>query len=808
MFKFVQCRSVLRSLLAAAFLVPSAYGLDWQEAITGNALQANAEPRGEGKYPWQLALPVSEGESLPYRCEPAFGALRFWDPLDVGELPDGSVRMYVVERRGTVQLVERAGLAWNKRTLLDIQPRVVLTANQAEEGLLGIAFHPEFADDDSSHRGEFFVAYVGRRDGKPANRVSRFHMKTGSLEEADVDSEEILIDQPDQRQSHNGGCLAFGPDGMLYVSLGDDNLPFPNPHPQRIDRDLFSGILRLDVDCRGGSVSHPPPRQPATGRTAGYFIPQDNPFVGRAGVLEEFFALGFRNPWRMSFDRATGNLYVADVGERRREEINVVPSGANCQWDYREGTLDRKDFSDAVPDKPQPLLGVETPPLYEYTREGANRCVVGGHVYRGRRLPQLAGRFVFADQSGRVFALALSSDGKRAEDCRLIAIDRSGGIGVASLGQDSAGELYLATIGDLASETGQILRLRATSFGAMSRMPSRLSETGLLADWQDVKVRPELVPFEVLVPFWSDGARKSRWIAVPRGKRIAPTNDGRFEFPAGTTFVKHFYIAVDERDPPVWRQLETRILICGREGEVFGACYRWSPDAQTAEIVTTSEKEELQITRSDGSMDPQTWEYPGRFECGMCHNSASGGVLGFTPAQLDCLEIGPDGSARSQRDRLVQAGVVPRSTEPGETTPLAGALCRPDDESAPLEQRVRSYLAVNCAVCHNPNRSIAAIDVRMERPLAEQGIVDGVAHHHKALGPAIRIVSPGRVDRSMLALRLSSLDPSLRMPPLGSRVVDRRAVALVEEWIQSLPRPSGPEIVEEEIAEPRDDFRR
>lgn len=747
---------------------------------------------------WEDAIPKSAGAFLPLACEPAFGSLKFWDPLYVTQLPDGSGRMVVVERRGTIQLLSRQGSSWTKTLFADLQDRVVLTPDQAEQGLLGLAFHPKFGVADSPHSNDLFMFYVGRTEASTTNRLSRFRTIPGRLDRVDLTTEEVLIDQPDIRQSHNAGCTIFGPDGMLYVAVGDDDPGETNPHAQRIDRDLFSGILRLDVDCQGGEVSHAPPRQPNTGKTAGYMIPNDNPFVGRPGVLEEFYALGLRNPWRMSFDSVTNRLYVSDPGDRRREEINCVDAGSNCQWDLKEGSLERSHHGDGSEPHDAEPLGVPTPPLFEYTRDAARRCVIGGYVYRGSKFPELVGKFVYADQSQRIYALDLEDDGRWAGANHWLAAINEIGVGISSLGEDAEGELYVATIRELATETGCIYRLRRPAVHELNELPPTLAATGLFADWQTLKPAKGLVPFEVRVPFWSDGAQKRRWIALRPGAEVTLASRDKLQFPPGTVFVKHFDIAMDERTPDVRRRLETRVLVCDESGETFGATYRWSVDGRRADIVNQNQTEDLSIIELSGVSTTQTWQYPGRFECNMCHNSASEGVLGYTLRQLDCDVPCENGAREPQIPRLVSANALPIGS-----TNVAAKLTEPklaaaDDRRASIEDRVRSYLDVNCSMCHNPNRRFAAFDARIVRPLAEQGLIDGASYYHRELGTEVRIISPGDVDRSMLHLRVTSQDLDIRMPPVGSLTIDPKAVSLFSEYILSLA-PSTPN-VEEPVA--------
>jgi uncharacterized repeat protein (TIGR03806 family) len=544
----------------------------------------------------------------------------------------------------------------------------------------------------------------------------------------------------------------------------------------------------LDVDCRGGEVSHVPRRRPTTAKTAGYFIPNDNPFVGRENALEEFYAIGLRNPWRMSFDRQTGQLYVTDPGDRRREEINLVRSGSNCGWNYAEGSLARRDFLAQAPKRPKTYLGVQTMPLFEYSRDAAHRCVIGGHVYRGSAFPELVGKYVYADQSGRVYALELTENGQRAGKNTLIAVLPEPGIGISSLGEDAAGELYFCAIGELATETGQVYRLRQTDSHERSQLPETLADTGLFQDWQRLKPKAGVAPYEVNMAFWSDGAEKRRWIAVPEGRQVRLGGNASLKFPVGTVFVKHFELPTDASNPKKTRPLETRVLVCDDRDQAFGVTYRWSKDGASTRQVVETETEEIEVSRADGRTKRQTWIYPGRMSCAMCHNEASGYVLGFNLKQIHREVTCPDGSTANQVEWLRRQDVLS-----GEVCTVAPEqiprLVSPTDQTATLTDRVRSYLDVNCAVCHNPKTRFAAFDARLERDPNEQGIVDGMSYHHATMGTEVRIVKPGDAGMSALLLRVGSADPVLRMPPLGSTVVDRQAEQLIRAWIESLAKP-------------------
>ncbi|HEY2881793.1 MAG TPA: PQQ-dependent sugar dehydrogenase, partial [Pirellulales bacterium] len=731
-------------------------------------------------------LPPSLGANTPLTCENAFPNLRFVDPTFVTAMPDGSGRMAVIERAGRIVTFNSKWNAQAKTVLLDITDRTMQLPDGAEDGLFCVAFHPEFTKAGSPHRGEFFVHYTANVKGQRFNRLSKFHLPEGS-ETADAQSEVVLIDTVDMHQSHNGGSVLFGPDGFLYLTLGDDGYPQPNPHAQHIDGDLFSGILRLDVDCRGGEVSHPPPRQPNKGHTDHYYIPNDNPFVGLPNALEEFYAIGMRNPWRATFDWKTGTLWASDVGDRRREEINNIAKGSNCQWAYMEGTIPTLSFNPRATGKPDPYLGVETPPVWEYEHDALNRCVIGGYVYHGSQFPELAGKYVYADQSGRVYALMVDEQNHAVEN-KLIAVVDEPGLGISSFGEDSDGELYFCLIKELRQRSGEIQHLVRSEMAASQQLPAKLSETGLFADLKTLRPAAGFVPYEIIQPLWSDRAVKRRWIGLPAGEQISGELTGTWTYPAGTVFIKQFDLPLDEREPAnsaKVRRLETRIVVRSERGGVYAATYRWNDEQTDATLVDQQSTEEIQYVDAHGETKTQKWLYPGRFECLACHNEQANYVLGFNVKQLN-RDITVDRRVGNQMLRFSDAGLFATACTERmlNATPHLAAL---DDESATPQKRIRSYLDANCAQCHRPGHFFGAWDARFDTPIEAQGIVEGrsVMHHGEAADP--QIVRPGDPANSFLLKRMVSTEPFMKMPPLARNVVDPKATALIEQWIRSLP---------------------
>lgn len=329
-------------------------------------------------------------------------------PVGLAHAGDGSGRLFVVEKVGRIRVVQDGALV--AAPFLDIVDRV--GSSQNEQGLLGLAFHPKYAEN-----GFFFVNYTDRQGDTV---VSRFSV-SGDAARAEPDSEAVLlrIDQP--AGNHNGGHLAFGPDGRLYVGTGDGGGAGDRYGNGQNGQTLLGAMLRLGVD--GGSP---------------YTVPADNPFVGDPNVRDEIWALGLRNPWRYSFDRLTGDLYIADVGQNQYEEINVqragTPGGQNYGWPIMEGLH-------CFPEDRSCERAGLTVPVWEYDH-GQGCSVTGGYVYRGEEFPILQGLYLVGDYcSGRIWGLA--SRGGTGADGWVAALLAQADVRLSSFGEDERGELYL-----------------------------------------------------------------------------------------------------------------------------------------------------------------------------------------------------------------------------------------------------------------------------------------------------------------------------------------------------------------------------
>lgn len=333
----------------------------------------------------------------------AFPKLEFVQPVDLQAPRDGSKRLFVVEQAGVIKVFANRADVASAATFLDIRDRLI---SGGEMGLLGLAFPADFG-----RSGLFYVNYTA--DNPLRTVVSRFKSAGGV---ADPASEEVLLTVPQPYRNHNGGQLQFGPDGMLYIAMGDGGAGGdPHNHGQN-PRSLLGAILRIDVSGPGA-----------------YTVPPDNPFVAHADWRPEIWAYGLRNPWRFSFDTATGALWAGDVGQNRLEEIDVVKKGGNHGWRRTEGT-------ECYDPKMACRSGVElVEPVWEYGR-GQGVSVTGGYVYRGKRLPALDGAYLFADfGSQRVWALHKAGGPARVE-----LLTRGGAV-PSSFGVDAEGEVFIVS---------------------------------------------------------------------------------------------------------------------------------------------------------------------------------------------------------------------------------------------------------------------------------------------------------------------------------------------------------------------------
>jgi uncharacterized repeat protein (TIGR03806 family) len=315
--------------------------------------------------------------------------------------------------------------------------------------------------------------------------------------------------------------------------------------------------------------------------------------------------------------------------------------------------------------------------------------------------------------------------------------------------------------------------------------PLLLSQTGAFKDTAHLVPAEALIPYDLNVPFWSDGAAKRRWISLPKDGKIAFQTRGPWGFPRGTIFVKHFEMAVDEMHPGIKRRLETRLLVCDSDGGVYGVTYKWRSDDSDADLLTTNLSEPVVIKTATGTRT-QTWYYPSRQDCMTCHTARAGLVLGVKAEQLNRDLIYPSGIAENELRAWNDLGLFDRHLSDTELASCP-SLARSNDPARSLEDRARSYLDANCSQCHRPGGTVAYFDTRYDTPLAQQDLVAGQILIDEGIDGA-RVIAPNDIWRSILFMRANSVG-DIKMPPLAHNRLDPEGMQLLRQWIESLPGP-------------------
>jgi uncharacterized repeat protein (TIGR03806 family) len=677
--------------------------------------------------------------------EPAFPALRFNRPVLLTNAGDGSHRIFVVEQAGIVRVFGNASDVKSSQVFLDISDRISRVGN--EEGLLGLAFHPNYKDN-----GRFFVHYSSKSDDMHGV-IASFRVSPDDPNIADAKSEEILLKQKQPYRNHNGGSIEFGPDGYLYISFGDGGKANdPHLHGQNL-KTMLGSILRIDIDKK------------SKGRN--YAVPRDNPFEGSdflsSGARPEIWAFGLRNVWRFSFDRKTGTMYAADVGQGDLEEVNIITRGGNYGWNRFEANSTFRNDTKLATDK-------ALPPIAHYSHKWG-LSITGGYVYRGKNYPDLNGTYFYADYvSGNLWGLTKNSDGEYKS--RLV---RRTGRSVSSFGEDENGELFLCSF------DGLIYRVVPSDEpeNNFADWPKKLSDANIFSNLKQQKVSARFQPYELNAPFWSDNARKQRYFWMPEGKQLGYRPQGTWEIPIGTKIIKHFQKS-SNRKP-----IETRLIKRTSTGWE-AATYVWNREGTEADLLPQGKQFEVwqplkELPDGKQKWGPVTWHAPSSSECASCHTDAAGYVLGMNTPQLNRLIE----NGKNQIEHWTKLGLVDASDVDLKS---AAQYCSPLDKSCDLETRARVLLEVNCAMCHRPNGpGNANIDLRYATDLSKTGTI-GQPPAQTDLGVKNgRIIAPGNPDQSLLLRRMETLGQG-RMPTIGSNVVDQKATKLIRDWIKKMEK--------------------
>ena len=757
--------------------------------------EAKVKPFGIDKFvPLTTSKVVGAPEPPPeYRSVRAYPKLKMDFPIFVTHQP-GSDRLLLI----TAPRSYGATLLQRMKDDADVSELETLLKWENGGVAYSIEFHPDFKKN-----GHVFIGWNGVEPGSKVKktRVTRYHMDPKPPYAFDATSaKEILAVESD---GHNGAALAFGKDGMLYVTTGDGTSDSDtNVVGQKMDT-LLAKLLRIDVD-------HPDP-----GKT--YSVPKDNPFVGKEGIVPETWSYGYRNPWRLTVDKKTGHIWLGQNGQDLWEQAYLVKKGDNAGWSVMEGG---HEFYKERKPGPTPFVK----PTVEHPHSEF-RSLTGGIVYYGKKYPDLQGAYLYGDYStGKVWAI--KHDGTKALWQKELA---STTLAITSFGTDSKGEILISD--HRGKGEGALYRLEPTpKEAALPPFPKKLSESGLFKSVKGHVMQPAMIPYSVNAQLWSDGAHKERWVGIPGAEpKIQMTGKDGWNFPDKTVAVKSFALEREPGKPETRRWIETRFMT-KQDGQWYGYSYIWN-DEQTEATLVAKEGMDREYTVGKNK---QKWHYPSRTECMVCHSRAANYMLGLSTVQMNKVHDYGGGVKDEQLRVLEHLGVLrlswadevkgdmraaleekdktekeiddhlelvtaTRLQREAQDTPMLAKvpekykkLVDPYDKTQPLEARARSYLHANCAICHveaGGGNSLFSVDF-LAKP--DKLKLFDVKPQHNTFGLMdARLIAPGSPERSVLLHRVSLRKPG-QMPPLATSLVDHAAVDMLREWIRTLkPLPES-----------------
>ncbi|MFP6691872.1 MAG: PQQ-dependent sugar dehydrogenase, partial [Pirellulales bacterium] len=675
----------------------------------------------------------------------------------------GNNRLFVVERFGKIFSFENNPQAAQADLLIDVGKTTY-----------GLAVHPQFQQN-----GYFYVVYIldPAKNEPNGTRLVRFQVDPKNPLGGDRATEKLLLTWPSG--GHNGGCLKFGPDGYLYVCTGDSSGINDEALTGQDLGNVSGAILRIDVDQEEGGGP--------------YAVPEDNPFVATKGARPEIWAYGLRQPWKISFDRKTGDLWTGNVGQDLWEQIFIVERGGNYGWSVMEGS---RPFRPDRPRGPSPFVQ----PIVEHDH-AEFRSITGGFVYHGSRLQDLTGAYVYGDyDTGKIWMLRYDRRQQRVTENRELLDSQLRLVGFA---EDNAGELYLVD-----HMGGRLSRLEPNpAAGQETDFPRTLSETGLFASVADHRPAAGVIPYSVNAPQWIDGAQKQRFLALPDGLQIefdgitypqpAPGAPHGWKFPDGTVLFETISMEMERGNPASRRRLETRLLhfeqLAGDNdfGDQFwrGYTYVWNAD-QTGAVLLEEPRGLDRVLKIKDPAAPrgireQTWHFPSRAECTVCHNMAAKYVLGMNTLQMNrdhsYGEV-TDNQLRTFEHLKLFTGPLP---ERPQRLPSLADYREGPDPSRPAAA-ARAYLHANCSHCHRKwGGGNAEFRLLGNLDVGETGIFGRRPQHGGFYIGGAQLVMPGEPQRSVLYYRMATLGPG-HMPRLGSNVVDGRGLQLIYDWIWQL----------------------
>ena len=680
----------------------------------------------------------------PYITERAYPKLDVKMPLAIQRIP-GTDHMLYLDHNSTCQF-------W----VFEDRPDVVqlqLALRLTKELTYGFAFHPKFREN-----GYLYTCLQGPSDiAKKRCAVVRYVMDKKPPFRINADSLQEIISW--ESNGHNGADVAFGLDGMLYITSGDGTSDSDMDIAGQDMTKLLAKVLRIDVD------------HPAPGKA--YSVPKDNPFLETPGARPETWAHGFRNPWRITVDAKTGDVWVGENGQDLWESAKRVERGANYGWSVYEGSHPFYMTRKLGP-------GKLTKPTVEHHHREA-RSLTGGVVYHGAQLPGLQGAYVYGDYStGKIWGAR--HDGKKLAWHQELT-DTS--FGITGFGTDTRGGLMV-----LDDHSGMYYLKPNPDAGKKGSFPRQLSQTGLFTATDKHLPHPALVPYSVNAPHYADGATKVQYIALPgEGNTSIPFTTGRaWDPPEGTVLVQTLSLGQ--------RRIETR-LMTKQQKEWAGYTYEWNA-AQTDAVLVDKDGADRDLQLPGGA--PLKWRIPSRAECMMCHSRAANYVLGLNELQMNKTHNYGDFSAHQfevlsrlnvvrgvdvakyQKELTVQP--TDANATPARTLQSMTRLVDPADKKQDLTWRVRSYWSANCAHCHvEAGGGNSQMELGFHTALDKTRTLDVKPYHQDfGLGDAARLVAPGSPGHSVMLQRIMSPGPG-RMPPVGPSTLDGQWVELLVQWI-------------------------